>query len=73
MLNELSHSGAPIFLKKVYLFKGWGRKRERDTAQVHMQRQERSRDRGRHRIPSRLCAVSAEPDVGLELSQNVRS
>ena len=25
-------------------------------------------ERGRERVPSRLCAVSAEPDVGLELT-----
>ena len=28
----------------------------------------RDRERGRERIPSRLCAVSAEPDVGLKLA-----
>ena len=27
----------------------------------------RGRERGRGRIPSRLCAVNAEPNVGLEL------
>ena len=26
----------------------------------------RGRERGRERIPSRLCAVSAEPEVGLD-------
>ena len=26
------------------------------------------RERGRERIPSRLCTVSTEPDVGLKLS-----
>ena len=26
----------------------------------------RGRERGRERIPSRLCAVSVEPDVGLD-------
>ena len=29
---------------------------------------EREREREREKIPSRLCAVSAEPDVGLELT-----
>ena len=47
------------FFKFIYLF--WERERER----------EHSRDRkrgGRDRIPSRLRAVSPEPDVGLELT-----
>ena len=34
--------------------------REKDT--------ERERDRERERIDSRLCAVSAEPDAGLNLT-----
>ena len=29
---------------------------------------ERERERERERIPSRLCTVSTEPDVGLELT-----
>ena len=29
---------------------------------------EGQRERGRERIPSRLCAVSAEPDAGLDLT-----
>ena len=29
--------------------------------------QRRDRERGRYRIPSRLCTVSVEPDMGLEL------
>ena len=41
-----------------------GRQRERDG--------ERERERERERIPSRLHAVSAEPDVGLDL-KTVRS
>ena len=28
----------------------------------------RGRERGRHRIPSRLQAVSTEPDMGLDLA-----
>ena len=28
------------------------------------------RERGRERIPSRLCNVSAEPDVGLKLTNH---
>ena len=31
-------------------------------------RQGRSREREREKIPSRLCAVSAEPDEGLKLT-----
>ena len=31
-----------------------------------MIKQGRGRERGRERIPSRLCAVNTEPDVGLE-------
>ena len=42
----------------IYLF--WERERE--------SKQRRGRERGRQRIPSRLHAVSAEPDVGLELT-----
>ena len=34
------------------------------------QEQGRGRDRGRERIPSRLHAVSAEPDAGLELTNH---
>ena len=34
--------------------------RERET-----ERERRSRETGRERIPSRLCTVSAEPDTGL--------
>ena len=29
---------------------------------------QRERERERQRIPSRLCTVSVEPDVGLELT-----
>ena len=32
--------------------------------------QGRGRESGRDRIPSRLCNVSAEPDVGLELTNH---
>ena len=30
----------------------------------------RERERGRQRIPSRLCVVSREPDAGLELTNH---
>ena len=33
-----------------------------------MSEQRRGRETGRERIPSRLCAVRAEPDTGLELT-----
>ena len=29
----------------------------------------RGRERGRQRIPSRLCAIRAEPDLGLKLTE----
>ena len=35
--------------------------RETETAQVG-----RGRERGSEKIPSRLCAVGAEPDMGLK-------
>ena len=31
---------------------------------------QRERERGRERIPSRVCAVSAEPDAGLDLTND---
>ena len=33
-----------------------------------MREQGRVRERGRQRIPGRLCAVSTEPHMGLELT-----
>ena len=48
------------FFKFIYL------ERERDGACTRGG--EGQRERGRQRIPSRLPAVSAEPDVGLELT-----
>ena len=33
---------------------------------VYVHEQGRGRERRRERIPSRLCAVSVEPDLGLE-------
>ena len=46
-----------LFLSNVYLFILRERVRENGTGA----------ERGRERIPSRLCTVSTEPDVGLEL------
>ena len=40
----------------------------RERAHVHMSKGEAERGRGRERIPSRLQAVSAEPDLGLKLT-----
>ena len=41
------------------------REREREREKVCICEQGRGRERGRERIPSRLHAVSAEPDTGL--------
>ena len=38
---------------------------ERPGESEHVQAGEELRERGRERILSRLCAVSAEPDMGL--------
>ena len=40
----------------------------RERARTHMNIGEGQRERGGERIPSRLRAVSAEPEVGLELT-----
>ena len=40
--------------------------REREREREDMHKQGRGRERGRERIPSRLHAVSAELDVGLD-------
>ena len=47
-----------IFLKFIYL------EREKETAG------EAQRQRGRERIPSRLCSVNTEPNMGLELTKS---
>ena len=43
------------------------RMRERENVRMWAHEQGRGRERGRERIPSRLCTISEEPDVGLEL------
>ena len=40
--------------------------RERERERERACKQGRGRERGREKIPSRLRAVSAEPDTGLE-------
>ena len=37
---------------------------------LSLRRRESGRDRKRQRIPSRLCAVNVEPDVGLKLMKH---
>ena len=49
-----------FFFLFIHLFQ----ERERERVQAG-----RGRERGRERIPSRLRAVSTEPDVGLELTK----
>ena len=46
------------------------RERERETACTCRckWKRDRERERGRERIPSRLHAISAEPDVALDLT-----
>ena len=43
---------------------------ERERAQSGGGQREKERQRQRQRIPSRLCTVSAEPDVALELTNH---
>ena len=42
--------------------------RETEREQAHMSRG--GAEKERERIPSRLCAASTEPDVGLKLKNN---
>ena len=60
-----------FFLKKGFflsLFTYFERERERESEREQDRDRERERERERReRIPSRLCAVSTEPDAGLEL------
>ena len=42
------------------------RERERERERAHKQGGA-EREKGRERIPSRLCTISEEPDAGLEL------
>ena len=59
-----------LFKKKKYLSIYWERERERERE--HKCEWGKGREGGSERIPSRLHAVSAEPDLGPEL-MNLRS
>ena len=45
--------------------------RETETETERQSISGRRTERGRERIPSRLCTDSTEPDVGLELTNHV--
>ena len=88
LLNQLSHPGVPgsafkylalyiilfslhsmfIFFNLFFefIYSCWERHRQRRVGNGQ-------RERGRQRIPGRLCAVSAEPNAGLEPRKTVRS
>ena len=68
----LSHKQEPLVMAQslqevfIYLFM---RERERERERERRVRAgEAQRGRGRDRIPSRLCAVSEEPDAELKLT-----
>ena len=61
LTNRATQVPLLIYLFNVYLF--WERERERKSEHMSRGRAERER---RERIPSRLHAVSVEPDVGLD-------
>ena len=42
--------------------------RERERAREQGSSGRRGRERGREKVPSSLCAASAEPDTGLSLT-----
>ena len=54
-----------MFLKCIFIY--FEREREREQC---MHKQEKGRESGRERIASRLCTVSTEPDIGLELTND---
>ena len=57
------HLLSTYYMRKMYFFKFIYLEKERERVQ------ERGRERGRlPRIPSRLCVVSAEPEMGLNLT-----
>ena len=60
--REHPHSSS-AFLSIVCLFL---RERERERERESEHKRSRGRGRGRERTPSRLCAISTEPDVGLK-------
>ena len=53
------------FFKFIYLFL---REKERETERQRENDREKGRERERERIPSRLCRVNTEPNVGLHLT-----
>ena len=59
-LSCIGHFRFLLFFKCLFILRERERERERKWA--------RSRERGRERIPSRLWAVSAEPNMGLHLT-----
>ena len=61
---EFTHQLKPIFLKKCLFIYFEG---ERESV-CEQGRGGTERERGRERIPSRLHTISAEPDVGLDLT-----
>ena len=65
LVEEVDESGLELILKILYIFKKCSiyflRQRETEHEQG------RGREKGRHRIRSRLQAVSTELDAGLEL------
>ena len=50
----------------IFFFKFIYFERDKERERVHVGMREGQRERGRERIPSRLLAVSMEPDVGFD-------
>ena len=63
--NSLINGYIKDFLN-VSLFMLRERKRERERGKGHVSRGGVERERGREKIPSRLCAISVEPHTGLD-------
>ena len=64
VMSKHLHIETQIFFIVSTLFKGYYFERERES--THASGGGAERERGRERIPSRLRAVSREPDVGLD-------
>ena len=54
------------FFLSLFIYFKRERERERESTCARMGEGQRERERGRERLPSRLCAVSAEHNMGLE-------